>query len=107
MVRDSSSGDPVVVASLSDGNYFGEISLLRLDGGTNRYACGTMHDYREQIHHLFIILNTSDTFCYRRTADVRSVGYSELLCLSKKDLMEVGSSSRQITFKFLSILRTE
>ncbi|CAB3993309.1 cyclic nucleotide-gated cation channel alpha-3-like, partial [Paramuricea clavata] len=59
VVRDSSSGDPIVVASLSDGNYFGEISLLRLDGGTNR-----------------------------RTADVRSVGYSELLCLSKKDLME-------------------
>ena len=106
MVRDSSSGDPVVVASLSDGNYFGEISLLRLDGGTNRYACGTMI-IENKLRHLFIILNTSDTFCYRRTADVRSVGYSELLCLSKKDLMEVGSSSRQITFKFLSILRTE
>ena len=26
---------------------------------------------------------------YRRSADVRSVGYSELLCLSKKDLMKV------------------
>ena len=37
MVRDSSSGDPIVVDSLSDGNYFGEISLLRLDRGTNRY----------------------------------------------------------------------
>ena len=38
VVRDSCSGDPIVVASLSDGNYFGEISLLRLDGGTNRYG---------------------------------------------------------------------
>ena len=28
---------------------------------------------------------------YRRSADVRSVGYSELLCLSQKDLMEVRS----------------
>ena len=26
---------------------------------------------------------------FRRSADVRSVGYSELLCLSQKDLMEV------------------
>lgn len=41
VVRDSCSGDPIVVASLSDGNYFGEISLLRLDGGTNRYASRT------------------------------------------------------------------
>ena len=26
-----------MVASLSEGNYFGEISLLRLDGGKNRF----------------------------------------------------------------------
>ncbi|XP_064623533.1 cyclic nucleotide-gated channel rod photoreceptor subunit alpha-like isoform X2 [Lineus longissimus] len=48
----------MVVATLSEGNYFGEISLLKLDAGQNK-----------------------------RTADVRSVGYSELLCLSRKELM--------------------
>ncbi|KAK2560571.1 Cyclic nucleotide-gated cation channel alpha-3 [Acropora cervicornis] len=59
VILDASTSEEVVVASLSEGNYFGEISLLRLDGGKNR-----------------------------RSADVRSVGYSELLCLSQKDLME-------------------
>ena len=49
----------MVVATLTEGNYFGEISLLKLDEGQNR-----------------------------RTADVVSLGYSELLCLSKKDLMQ-------------------
>lgn len=59
VITDSSTAEEVVVASLTEGNYFGEISLLRLDEGKNR-----------------------------RSADVRSVGYSELLCLSQKDLME-------------------
>lgn len=59
VITDSSTNEEVVVASLTEGNYFGEISLLRLDEGKNR-----------------------------RSADVRSVGYSELLCLSQKDLME-------------------
>ncbi|XP_033126843.1 cyclic nucleotide-gated channel rod photoreceptor subunit alpha-like isoform X1 [Anneissia japonica] len=58
MIQDKDTGQNVVVATLREGNYFGEISLLKLDEGQNR-----------------------------RTADVVSVGYSELLCLSKKDLM--------------------
>jgi len=35
-VPDATTGEQVVVAGLSEGNYFGEISLLRLDGGRNR-----------------------------------------------------------------------
>ncbi|GBM21500.1 Cyclic nucleotide-gated olfactory channel [Araneus ventricosus] len=58
IVNNPATGKPMVVAVLSEGNYFGEISLLRLDGVQNR-----------------------------RTADVRSIGYSELLCLSRRDLM--------------------
>ncbi|XP_060081658.1 cyclic nucleotide-gated channel rod photoreceptor subunit alpha-like [Ylistrum balloti] len=52
------TGQKQRVATLGTGNYFGEISLLKLDSGQNR-----------------------------RTADVRSVGYSELLRLSRKDLL--------------------
>lgn len=48
-----------VMAVLTDGGYFGEISILNLTGTGNR-----------------------------RTANVRSVGYSDLFCLSKKDLLE-------------------
>ncbi|XP_077861642.1 cyclic nucleotide-gated channel rod photoreceptor subunit alpha-like [Saccoglossus kowalevskii] len=59
VVQDPQTGMKMVVATLSEGNYFGEISLLKLDEGQNR-----------------------------RTADVVSLGYSELLCLSKKDLMQ-------------------
>ena len=36
VIPDSTTGEEVVVASLSEGNYFGEISLLRLDEGKNR-----------------------------------------------------------------------
>ncbi|XP_078592720.1 cyclic nucleotide-gated channel alpha-3-like [Branchiostoma floridae x Branchiostoma japonicum] len=57
-IQDSDVDQPLEVATLKEGNYFGEISLLKLDDG-----------------------------CNRRSADVVSVGYSELLCLSKKDLI--------------------
>lgn len=48
-----------ILTILTDGDSFGEISVLSLSG------CGN-----------------------RRTANVRSVGYSELFCLSKTDLLE-------------------
>lgn len=48
-----------ILTVLTDGGYFGEISILNLSGFGNR-----------------------------RTANVRSVGYSELFCLSKTDLLE-------------------
>ncbi|XP_067682878.1 cyclic nucleotide-gated channel alpha-3-like isoform X2 [Haliotis asinina] len=58
LVPSAVPGQRTQVAVLTPGNYFGEISLLKLDDGQNR-----------------------------RTADVRAIGYSELLCLSRRDLL--------------------
>ncbi|XP_070180832.1 uncharacterized protein [Littorina saxatilis] len=55
---DRQTGQMKQVAIMKPGNYFGEISLLKLDDGQNK-----------------------------RTADVRSIGFSELLCLSRRDLL--------------------
>ncbi|CAG5124635.1 unnamed protein product, partial [Candidula unifasciata] len=55
---DFETGSRIQVVVMQPGNFFGEISLLKLDDGQNR-----------------------------RTADVRSIGFSELLCLSRRDLI--------------------
>ena len=47
-----------VVATLAEGSYFGEISILNVSGVGNR-----------------------------RTANVRAVGFTDVLCLSKEDLL--------------------
>jgi CRP-like cAMP-binding protein len=59
-------GDISVLATLTSGAYFGEIALLNM--------CGD---------------STSATTMNRRTASVISVGYTHLLCLSKRHINEV------------------
>ncbi|GFR76840.1 cyclic nucleotide-gated cation channel [Elysia marginata] len=55
---DADTGAMKQVSIMHPGSFFGEISLLKLDEGHNR-----------------------------RTADVRSLGFSELFCLSRRDLI--------------------
>lgn len=54
-----------ILATLRAGSYFGEISILNMGNTGNR-----------------------------RTASVRSVGYSDLFCLNKEDLWDVLKVSR-------------
>ncbi|XP_074643185.1 cyclic nucleotide-gated channel alpha-3-like isoform X4 [Tubulanus polymorphus] len=60
-----------VLTQMGAGDFFGEIGILNLDGGINSLAGGTVN--RRPLG--------------RRTADVRSVGYSELFTLSREDVL--------------------
>lgn len=70
---------------LSDGSYFGEISILAIKG------------WVLTVQNVFVTARTFFSHSCsssgskagnRRTANIRSIGYSDLFCLSKDDLME-------------------
>lgn len=64
--------DGTTLAHLTGGSYFGEISLLNLGSEGNR-----------------------------RTANVLSVGYSDLFCLSRKDIAEVSAQPSALILRTL------
>jgi len=76
-----------VLAVLRAGSYFGEISILNM-GTAGKFfdqfsanVCAGVCGYVDN--------NTSCCTGNRRTASVRSVGYSDLFVLSKKDMWDV------------------
>jgi cyclic nucleotide gated channel alpha 3 len=78
----------IVLATLKAGSYFGEISILNM--GTLKLILNYQILYLKipsnDMIHIFIFLGASGN---RRTASVKSVGYSDLFCLSKEDLWQV------------------
>ena len=83
-----------VLATLKSGSYFGEISILNMGtagmiSDETRFFCLRilLNDYIKmtlnEISHVHLVLGN------RRTASVRSVGYSDLFVLSKKDMWDV------------------
>lgn len=72
-----------VLTTMKAGDFFGEIGILNLDG-LNKWVieliCSTFSDGIK--HSTFFSSLTN-----RRTADVRSVGYSELFSLSREDVL--------------------
>ena len=53
VIPDSNTGEEVVVASLTEGNYFGEISLLRLDAGKNRLMKSDHFKWHKLYHTIY------------------------------------------------------
>jgi cyclic nucleotide gated channel alpha 3 len=79
VLSEEAGGEASVLATLTSGAYFGEISLLNVTADTGN----------------------------RRTASVISVGYTQLLCLSKSDISEVANHVVQITpmpFRYWKII---
>ena len=68
-----------VLATLKAGSYFGEISILNM--GTAGRAASKISF--ELLTYVYLISGN------RRTASVRSVGYSDLFVLSKTDMWDV------------------
>jgi cyclic nucleotide gated channel alpha 3 len=66
-----------VFVTLEEGSVFGEISILNIAGLIWVQKC------------FEIILFLGSKTGNRRTANIRSVGYSDLFCLTKQDLWEV------------------
>ena len=50
LVPNGLNGHRTVVATLQPGNYFGEISLLKLDEGHNRYVLQRISQINTNIH---------------------------------------------------------
>jgi len=76
-----------VLAVLRAGSYFGEISILNM--GT---AGKCFNQFSVNVYLGVCGCVDSNTSCFtgnRRTASVRSVGYSDLFVLSKKDMWDV------------------
>ena len=74
----SDDGSKVFV-TLEEGSVFGEISILNIPGRFGWFGARSL---------LSVVLSGSKTG-NRRTANIRSVGYSDLFCLTKQDLWEV------------------
>ena len=83
-----------VLATLKSGSYFGEISILNMGTAgmisdeTTIFWNASFIEWLYQISineitHVYLVLGN------RRTASVRSVGYSDLFVLSKKDMWDV------------------
>lgn len=74
---------------LSDGSYFGEISILAIKGEARRRCCRCCSCGALTLTPtLSAPLASGSKAGNRRTANIRSIGYSDLFCLSKDDLME-------------------
>lgn len=72
-----------VLATLKAGSYFGEISIL------NMGTAGKMFNISKWPNFINKFIFIDKTKGNRRTASVRSVGYSDLFVLSKKDMWDV------------------
>jgi CRP-like cAMP-binding protein len=73
-----------VFVTLEEGSVFGEISILNIPGSIFLIFKKTMMIDKFN----FVSISGSKTG-NRRTANIRSVGYSDLFCLTKQDLWEV------------------
>jgi CRP-like cAMP-binding protein len=67
-----------IFVTLEEGSVFGEISILNISGLITKL-------FLLKKYFVFLGSKTGN----RRTANIRSVGYSDLFCLTKQDLWEV------------------
>lgn len=108
LVPSSENGAKIVVSRLVRGNYFGEISLLKLDDGHNRFAIlfadlFFIYFFRKLRHHFHCIY--WQKFWYKKSTTTSNV-YNKYILIGITWVLEIAYLKSQITSEAARLVKS-